>query len=213
MELIIGFEIRPGEYAFASGIVASTRQTSDTAFETGIVFRGYMHEVLSCDQIFPLLDRDDMKFRLPYPETVLASLCKIGAATTVPLDSVTLCPNCQGIPTFRTGCNLCLSSNVKASKMIHHFACAHVDFVENFEQDNELCCQKCRTRRMLVGSDYEYLDGPNVCYDCGQTSLEKIQIGHCLSCEHRFPVEMAYSMEIVGYSVKRLDVLLFIGSA
>ena len=97
--------------------------------------------------------------------------------------------------------------------MIHHFACANVDFVENFELDNELCCQKCRTRRLIIGSDYEYLEGPNMCHDCGQANLEKIQIGHCLSCEYRFPSETAYSMEIIGYRVNRLDILGFIGTA
>ena len=213
MEVLVGIECRAGEYQFVSGVVVSTRKSSESAFEAGVEFRGYMHEVLECEQIMPMLDTDGMRFELPYPEPMLASLCKVGAAVSLPMDAVTLCPNCHGLPTFRYGCSLCLSNNVKASKMIHHFACANVDFVENFELENELCCQKCRTRRMIIGSDYEYLDGPNMCYDCGQANLEKIQIGHCLSCEHRFPVETAYQMDIVGYRVKRLDVLHFIGTA
>ena len=65
---------------------------------------------------------------------------------------------------------------------------------------------------MIIGADYEYLDGPNMCYDCGQANLEKIQIGHCLSCEHRFPMTMAHEMEIIGYRVSRLDILVFIGT-
>ena len=213
LEVLVGVEQRNGEYHFCSGVVTSSRQSGTSGFEAGIQFRGYIHEVLDADQIYPVLDRTEMRFGLPYPESVLASLCKVGAAMSMPLDAVMLCPNCRGIPTFREGCSLCLSSNVKASKMIHHFACAHVDFVENFEQDDQLCCQKCRTRRMIVGSDYEYLDGPNMCYDCGQANLEKIQIGHCLSCEFRFPIETAYTMEIVGYRVNKLDVLGFINTA
>lgn len=213
LEMLIGIEQQNGEYQFCSGVVISSRKFGASGFEAGIQFRGYIHEVLQSDQIFPVLDRADMKFVLPYPEPVLASLCKVGAALSMPLDSVTLCPNCHGIPTFRQGCSLCLSSNVRASRMIHHFACAHVDFVENFEEEDGLCCQKCRTRRLIVGSDYEYLDGPNMCYDCGQASLEKIQIGHCLSCEFRFPAESAYIMEIVGYRVNKLDLLGFINTA
>lgn len=213
MELLIGVEWKPGEYRFVSGVIVATRRAGETAFEAGVEFRGYMHEVIGCEQIMPVLDTERMRFNLPYPEPMLASLCKVGAAVSLEMDSVLLCPNCHGIPTFRYGCSLCLSNNVKASKMIHHFACANVDFVENFEMDNELCCQKCRTRRMIIGSDYEYLDGPSMCYDCGQANLEKIQIGHCLSCEHRFPIETAYHMDIVGYSVKRLDILHFIGTA
>lgn len=212
LEVLVGIEQTSGEYHFCSGVVTSTRPTT-SGFEAGIQFRGYLHEVLETDQIFPLLDRAQMKFSLPYPESVLASLCKVGAAVSTSLDRVTLCPNCHGIPTFRWGCSLCLSSNVRTSKMIHHFACAHVDFVANFEQEEGLCCQKCRTRRLIVGSDYEYLDGPNICHDCGQANLEQIQIGHCLNCEYRFPIESAYSMEIVGYRVNKLDLLAFINSA
>ena len=213
LEVLIGVEQSSGEYHFCSGVVKSTCQTGEATVEAGIEFRGFMHEVLSGEHIFPVLDRTDMKFMLPYPESVLASLCKVGAAVSVPMDSVTLCPKCHSIPTFRHGCSLCLSSNVRASKMIHHFACANVDFVEKFELDNELCCQKCRMRRLIIGSDYEYLEGPNMCFDCGQANLEKIQIGHCLSCEYRFPSETAYSMEIVGYRVNRLDILGFVGTA
>lgn len=213
MEVLIGVEWRSGQYQFVSGIIVSSRKSGDSAFEIGVEFRGYLNEVLACEQVFPVLDTEDMRFILPYPEPTLASLCKVGAAASMSLDSVMLCPNCHGIPTFRYGCSHCLSSNVKSSRMIHHFACANVDFVENFELENELCCQKCRTRKMIVGSDYEYLDGPKMCYDCGQANLEKIQIGHCLSCEHRFPIETAFSQDIIGYRVKRLDVLHFIASA
>jgi hypothetical protein len=209
LELVVGLEQKTNDYRFCAGVVSSVRQ-SRGAFEVGIEFKGYMHEVLECEQIVPILDREDMRFSFAYPDGVLASLCRIGAAVSTPLDSILLCPNCRGIPTIRRGCSMCLSSNVKASRMIHHFACANVDFVEAFEHEGELCCQKCRTRRLIVGSDYEYLNGPKVCYDCGQANLEKIEIGHCLSCEHRFAMETAHEMEIVGYRVNRLDILAFL---
>ncbi len=212
MELVVGVEQFPNDYRFCSGVVTSVASAREGAFEVGIEFKGYMHEILECEQIVPVLERNEMKFIQPYPEAVLASLCRIGAAVSTPLDSVMLCPHCRGIPTLRFGCSSCLSSNVKASRMIHHFACANVDFVEAFETDGDLCCQKCRTRHMIVGSDYEYLNGPNVCYDCGQANLEKIQIGHCLGCEHRFDMETAHEMEIIGYRVNRLDILGFLAA-
>ena len=96
--------------------------------------------------------------------------------------------------------------------MIHHFACAHVDFVEKFEQEDELLCQKCRTHGMIIGSDYEYLNGPKMCFDCGQANLEKVTIGHCLGCEHRFNIETANEMEVIGYRVNKLDILVFVGA-
>lgn len=211
MELVTGLEIRPREYLFCGGTVMDSKRIGSSN-EVSLAFRGYMHEVFQNEQILPVLDRDDLRYVFPYPEAMLASLCKVGAAVSLKLDDMLLCPSCSGIPTFRNGCSLCLSSNVRTSRMIHHFACAHVDFVEAFEEDNELCCPKCRIRRMIVGSDYEYLDGPNMCADCGQANLEKIRIGHCLSCENRFPAETCLEFNVVGYRVNRLDVLAFINS-
>ena len=171
-----------------------------------------MFEVFESEMIFPVLESTTMKYALPYPDSVMASICKIGGAVSVGLDSVMVCPTCRGLPTMRYGCSHCLSTNVHASKMIHHFACAHVDFVANFERDDQLVCEKCRTRGMIIGSDYEYLDGPNTCSDCGEANLEKVLIGHCLSCENRFNFESAVEMEIFGYRVNKLDILVLIGA-
>ena len=213
LELVIGIEHREGSYQYCAGTVASSRRTSPSTCEVGIEFRGYMYEVFESELIFPVLDSTSMKYTFPYPDSVMASICKIGGAVTIVLDSVMVCPSCRGLPTLRYGCSHCLSTNVGASKMIQHFACAHVDFVENFEQGDQLMCEKCRTRGMIVGSDYEYLNGPNICSDCGEANLEKILIGHCMGCESRFDFESADEMEIFGYSVNKLDILVFVGAA
>lgn len=212
LELVIGVEQNNGRYQYCAGTVTSSRRTAPSTSEVGVEFRGYMFEVFESELIFPVVDSTSMKYTLPYPDSVMASICKIGGAVSIGLDSVLTCPKCSGIPTVRYGCSHCLSTNVQASRMIHHFACAHVDFVEKFEQGTELVCEKCRTRGMIVGSDYEYLDGPNTCSDCGEANLEQILIGHCLSCENRFDFESAVEMEIFGYHVNKLDILVFIGT-
>ena len=210
LDLIVGVESSVGPSSFCAGTVVASKRNSRGMTEVHLRLGGYLHELLQNDLIFPVLDRSKMQFDLPFPERTLASLCKIGAAAAETLDNMLVCPYCQALPTLRTGCSLCLSSNVKASAMIHHFCCAHVDFVEAFETPDGLCCEKCRTRHLIVGSDYEYLDGPNHCEDCGKSNLEKMQIGHCLNCEHRFAMETATQLEIVGYRVNRLDTLALI---
>jgi len=211
MELVIGVEHQIG-FQYCAGTVTMSRRMSPTTSEVGIQFRGYMKEVLQSDLVFPVLDKANMKYELPFPDTVMASVCRIGAAASTLLDTIHVCPNCRSMPTMRLGCSHCFSSNVRTSRMIHHFACAHVDFVEKFETEDQLFCQKCRTRGMIVGSDYEYLDGPNMCYDCGEANLEKILIGHCLGCEHRFNFDTATVLEIVGYRVNKLDILVLINT-
>ena len=211
IELLVGIEQNNGSRDFIAGTVIN-EEANEYGTEIALGFRGYLHEVLAKEQIHPTLNTDEMQYVIPYPDAMLASLCRVGAASSVELDQILLCPNCHGVPTFRYGCSRCLSSNVNASRMIHHFACANVDFTEVFEVEDGLQCPKCRMRRMIVGSDYEYLDGPNMCYDCGQSNLEKIQIGHCLSCGNRFPAETAFEMNVQGYSVCRLDILAFVNS-
>ncbi len=213
LDLVVGVERNQGQFEFCAGTVLASKRNSRGLIEIHLQFGGYMNELLLSEMIFPVLDRTRMQFGLPFSERTLASLCKLGAMAAETLDVVVVCPHCQALPTLRDGCSLCLSSNVTTSKMIHHFACANVDFLEKFETPAGLCCQKCRTRNLIIGSDYEYLEGPQTCQDCGKSHLETIQIGHCLNCEHRFPLATAKRMEIVGYRVNRLDTLALIDSA
>ena len=173
LDLIIGVESSGGPLAFCAGTVVASKRNSRGMTEVNLRFGGYMHELLQNDLIFPVLDRAQMQFGLPFPDRTLASLCKVGAAAAEIFDSMLVCPHCQALPTLRNGCSLCLSSNVQSSRMIHHFSCANVDFVEQFETSDGLYCQKCRTRHMIIGSDYEYLDGPNQCEDCGKVQPGK----------------------------------------
>ncbi|MFK7769592.1 MAG: PilZ domain-containing protein [Mariniblastus sp.] len=213
LELIVAVDLPGGGVEFCAGAIVGAKPTSQGFTEISVRFGGYLQGILLHDIIFPILERNQMRFSLPFSDRTLTSLCSLGAATSEVLDKLLVCPRCQAIPTVREGCSLCLSSNVEASKMVHHFACANVDFLENFETPDGMLCQKCRTKNMIVGSDYEYLNGPENCSDCGKSNLEKIQIGHCLSCEYRFPMETAKLLEIVGYRVKRLDILALVDSA
>ena len=127
------------------------------------------------------------------------------------IDRVLLCPECGGLPTFRNGCPACGSARVNSPKMIHHFACAHIGHVEDFELAGELVCPKCRTRRMVMGTDFEYLQGPYVCLDCNRSDVALQSVGHCLSCGLRFPAHQAAEKELIAYHVNRLVPLDFIG--
>ena len=234
-ELLVGIEHAGNELAWfgtrvvegkrvveGTRVVESTRAIKGTQKDIGhselhLAFAGSTYDLFQQNIIAPVLDRQDMKYRLPTSDAALKSLVAVGAAHRLSLDFVSVCPACQGIPTVRSGCGMCLSSHTETKKMIHHYACANVDFVENFEFETngrtEIFCKKCRCRNMIVGSDYEYLDGPNDCQDCGQSNLELTKIGHCLSCSNRFPLETAHNLELIGYRVKRLDILDIIHTA
>ena len=173
------------------------------------VFGGPLGFVFDHEVLMPTL-QNDMKFAFSCDTATLATLANSRVITPKLLDHVEVCPKCSGIPTVRKGCARCLSSHVESSRMIHHFACAHVDFEETFDAEGTIVCRKCRAKNLIVGADFEYLEGPKRCQDCHQANLEKIDIGHCLNCGHRFPFSLAKTQEILGYHVSKLDLLVLL---
>ena len=169
-----------------------------------------LRPLFSRSTLLPQLDRETLGYVLPWSEATLGSLEAAGAVAPMPLDTLLVCPDCHSLPTVRRGCGACLSGRTDQRQMIHHYACAHVDFVERFRQGNELRCPKCQTQKLIVGADFEYLNGPQKCLDCGQSDLRAVPIGHCLNCGNRFEMLKANELELTGYRVKRLDVMDFV---
>ncbi len=186
--------------------VVNRTDRDDGAF-VNATFGGPLRQLFDHDVITPTFNPKSFKYQFPFSDSVMTSLCVHDIAQRVNMDEILVCPSCRSLPTVRKGCSVCLSHETGKSRMIHHFACAHVDFVERFDQGDEIVCPKCLGRKMIVGADYEYLDGPTQCFECGHNDLEEIDIGHCLNCGHRFPFEKAISINIVGYRVNRLDPL------
>lgn len=119
----------------------------------------------------------------------------------VAVDRVTVCPECESIPTFRPGCGACGSAFVDQEIMIHHFACAHVGPEADFQTNSGLVCPKCRLTDLIAGSDFEQIMGCLTCRDCEAIMAEARSLGHCLSCHNRFTAEEGKLVDIVGYQV------------
>jgi hypothetical protein len=193
--------------------IGHTEDKDEHTCRVGGHFTGFANDLLKADNLTPRLNARRWQFELAYPEAILDQWAQIGVLDAVLWDRVQLCPRCQGLPTFRRGCSACGSTHVKNDRLIHHFACAHVGLVAEFEnRDDQLVCPKCRTRRLLVGSDYEYMTGPYRCRDCQWTGTELEQVAQCLRCQLRFPVAQAYEQELKGYRAHRLDPLALLPS-
>lgn len=121
--------------------------------------------------------------------------------TKIALDEVMVCPDCGSLPTFRMGCSQCGSAGSEHESLIHHYACAHIGPESDFRRGQELICPKCRLTQMVIGADFEVVSGGCRCVDCGAVSSEQELIGHCLSCQYRFPARDAAVESLTGYSV------------
>jgi hypothetical protein len=197
--------------------VGNTQELDEDRCHIGGQFTGFANELLKPDNLTPRLNARRWQFELAYPETILGQWAQIGILEPVLWDRVQLCPRCQGLPTFRRGCISCGSIHVNNDRLIHHFACAHVGLVAEFEAHpavapGELVCPKCRTRQLIIGSDYEYMTGPYRCRHCQWTGTELEQVAQCLRCQLRFPVQQAYEQELKGYRAHRLDPLALLPS-
>jgi hypothetical protein len=168
---------------------------------------GFAEKILDPAELLPTVDVDTFSFRLGLSEEILEKWAVLGVLQRDFIDRVTVCPKCQSLPTFRTGCPNCGSARLANDRLIHHFACAHVGRIGDFESNGDLVCPKCRVPHLIVASDFDYVTGPYQCLDCRWSNIEPEQVAHCLGCQYRFPAYQAADQELRGFRAHRLDLL------
>jgi hypothetical protein len=204
----------PDRAARCAGLeVRHTQRAGRGRLHVGGRFGGLGDELLRPENLVPALRPRTLEFAPALSGELLEKWAEVGVLQPGVWDRVQLCPKCHGVPTFRRGCPNCGSARLTQERLIHHFACAHVGPVPDFEAAVELTCPKCRTRRLVINSDYEYLKGPYQCLACHWSTTELEHVGQCLRCEFRFPGHQAFEQEVRGYRVNRLDPLAFLGAS
>ena len=209
---VVGIEASQGmpQYAMAE---ARYIAENDGHLRVGVEFADQGQDPFREEQLLPALDPNSYRFQTGLSSEALYQWQHLGVLQPFMVDRVYVCPNCGALPTLRRGCRGCGSGRLVNSQLIHHFVCAYVGFVAEFEGDHEMTCPKCRTRKLVVGSDFEYLPGPARCVDCGWSGTDAEQVAHCCRCNQRFPLHRAAEVELTGYHVNRLDPLALIGSS
>lgn len=208
--LVVGVQEPNGSTRYEGVEVRHLHRPRSNHFQLGGSFGGPGHELLRSESLEPTFHQQSLDFGFGVPEKVLQAWAEIDILQPVWLDRVELCPQCHRLPTIRPGCPNCGSARVINERLIHHFTCAHVGRVSDFETADGLVCPKCRARRLIVNSDYEYMTGPFQCQSCQWSCLELEQVAQCLGCGLRFPGYQAYVQELRGYHVNRLDPLALV---
>lgn len=207
--MVLGVSTLDGQTGYAGVVVAYDRFRAEARLVCAI--RGGIGEtILSEEGRVPSLDQHRFQFKRPFSDEIYASWEAVGILQKTVLDRVLLCPGCKAVPTFRFACRKCRSGRLKHPLLVHHFACAHVGPLSEFETDISLKCPKCQTKHLIAGTDFEYAPAEHICLDCGWKDYELEQTGHCLNCELRFPIHKAVEQELVGYDAERLDVLALV---
>ncbi len=207
--LVFGMDALNGETQYAEINIDNFYRSSSGKVRVVGHSAGVVQDILNQPLHAPYLCPKTHTFRFAHPESLLRQLCGLGIVEEAFLDRVEVCPNCSGLPTFRPGCQHCGSPRTTLDRLIHHFACGYVGFVSEFEDAGRIICPKCRTKDLVVGADFEYIDGAHRCFDCAQHFEKPERIGHCLGCDFRFPAQQADLHDLMGFRPKRLDILAF----
>jgi len=154
--------------------------------------------------VIPKFDPVSMRFSYGATSEQLSAWQADESITKVALDQIMVCPCCEAVPTFRLGCGACGSAWAKREPLIHHYACAHIGAESDFREGGEFVCPKCRQADLIAGSDFEIVEGSYACSDCGAKNSEPQLIGHCLSCQHRFPAHEAIVKPLIGLQFHRV---------
>jgi len=212
-EMIVGLRGPNETLQFAGVRVCRTEPMSAERFRVGCQFGGAGQDLLQSEILAPRFVPATMSYVLPYPEEILDAWCDAGVLQRVLADRVQLCPKCRSVASFRNGCRQCGSADVGNDRLIHHFACAHVGPISEFDTPSGLVCPKCRTRNLIINSDYEFVTGPYTCRRCQWGDMELEHVGQCLRCDFRFPGHQAHVHDLRGYRAYRLDPLAVLSSS
>lgn len=158
--------------------------------------------------VAPKFDPQLQRFTYDASESQIERWKDDPSVTKIVLDKILVCPCCEGVPTFRSGCGCCGSAMTEPDVLIHHYACAHIASEAEFRKGDDLVCPKCRQMNLIASSDFETVDGGQTCADCGERSSQSELIGHCLSCQHRFPAYEAVTQVLTAYHVHRVHEII-----
>ncbi len=207
--LVLGVEGEDGQLHFATVDVRRSVPVPG-GLQVGGLFSAIERDVLRPENLLPHLNHKSHRYETGLSTTTLYKWVELGICRPILMDRILACPDCRAVPTLRRGCRACGSVRTASSQLIHHFPCAHVGMVQEFDQGGEIVCPKCRQRKLVIGADFEYLSGPYQCLDCKWSDTQLELVGQCLSCELRFPIQQAVEEELIGYHVQRLDPLALV---
>lgn len=209
---VIGIEQASGRTGY---INAYLRRVSYQQGElhVGLIFQNDEDDLLSERNLWPNIDPHTKRFETLVAGSYLDQWVELGVLQRQLVRRTRTCPECDAVNSVGTGCSQCGSFELNFHDLIHHFACAHVNDATKFEKSDSIQCPKCLRDKLVAGADFELIRSQYTCGQCDYSGDVTAEVGCCLNCQLRFPIEMGREVEIYGYHVERMDVLALVDSA
>lgn len=129
---------------------------------------------------------------------------KQGWFNTKMIDKLHLCPTCESAHSnLRATCTKCRSVNIQEEDLVHHFPCAHIAPISDFEKEggHGLHCPKCDKALRHIGNDYDKPSAIYNCNDCHHTFQQPEYRSLCIDCGEDVPIEKMEETSIYSYEL------------
>lgn len=209
---VIGIEQADGITVYANAYLRRVAyQTGE--LQVGLIFQGVVDDLFSDRNLQPTIDPESKRLETRLPYSTLDQWTELGVLSKQLVRRARTCPECDAVCSVGTGCSQCGEFDLHYQDLIHHFACAHVNHAEKFETAGSIQCPKCLQGSLVAGADFEMIRSQYTCCHCEYKGDVTVQVGCCLNCQLRFPLEMGKEVDVYGYHVDRMDILALVDSA
>jgi hypothetical protein len=121
-------------------------------------------------------------------------------------ERIYVCASCSGgFLSFREVCPQCKSSNIEGEDLVHHFPCAYIGPLSDFQMEDSsvLNCPKCNKDLHHIGVDYDKPSIINHCNNCDSIFQDIYVKAKCLNCENDMDVQYLKSRNINSYKLTK----------
>lgn len=122
------------------------------------------------------------------------------------MEKIYLCNQCSaGLLLFREVCPHCSSSNTYGEDLVHHFPCAYIGPISDFQKPDTdvLSCPKCNKNLHHVGVDYDKPAVLNHCNECDSRFQDIFVKAKCMHCSHDTDVQYLQARNIYSYKLTK----------
>ncbi len=209
---IIGMEQAGGAITYVN---AYLRRVSyeEGHLHAGLIFQSDDDDFFAPKNLQPMMQVESKRFETETAVTALDRWVDLGVLHKQLVRRARTCPECEAVCSVGTGCSQCGDFNLHYRDMVHHFACAHVNDTRRFDNGHSIQCPKCLRNDLVAGADFELIRSQYTCGNCHYEGEATAQVGNCLNCDLRFPLEMGKEVDVYGYDVERMDILALVDSA
>jgi uncharacterized OB-fold protein len=121
------------------------------------------------------------------------------------INKANFCSNCgSAFINFKEVCPQCNTDDLSVDELLHHFRCAHVAVMSDYQRGSSMVCPKCDRELHHIGVDY---DKPSIMYKCNKCShgfQEPKIMTTCYNCKRSTEPENQINREIFSYAASAI---------